>query len=527
MQSTPSALLRWPRAFAAALIALLSLYSLQSLRAADEPDGEYDGFDDVAKDDNDNPIFAKDESGKGLLEKQCRTRITNICNAGKFASPDEERFFSEFMDSKIGELTWKESLTRLPELRNKFRNYFPAAAAATEVHEKLNKIVLDKCKKVVADERFPRAVRVNCMLMIGELNQQEKRSGDLRSVVTYCEARSFLLDSIDQPKLHDALRVAAMDGLERHAGTNPTADVRKNLKDKMVQLLAKKNPAPGKSKIGQDWVRVKAADILGVLASEHEEARQTDVAAALLEMAAEAELPLWMRCQAVGNMRKLNKNFPADKVLPAARQLAGMVVEISALTDKLPGAAPKKSDAKPAAEAAADGGAKKIADKGDAGKKLADKKKKPDPKKNAQDAIDENAVSAAPAINVPAKVKKVLAEELIFCLSRVKLALTGSIKKDGDSGLLAAANDPNARKFIQELVDGVDKMLLIAMDGKREYATLVADLEKARTELEQWLKTAGEPNAGGGKVGTKKKDSGSQLGGVEAKGGVQSAVAKD
>jgi hypothetical protein len=527
MQFTTSTIQRWPRAFAAALIALLSLSFLPPLRAADEPDGEYDGFEDIAKDDNDNPIFAKDETGKGLLEKQCRTRVTNICNTGKFASPDEERFFSEFMDSKIGELTWKVSLTRLPELRTKFRNYFPAAAAAQDVHEKLNKIVLDKCKKVVADERFPRAVRVNCMLMIGELNQQEKRSGDLRSVVTYSDARSYLLDSVDQPKLHDALRVAAMDGLERHAGTNPAADARKNLKDKMLQLLSKKNPAPGKSKIGQDWVRVKAADILGILANEHEEARQADVTTALLNMAAEADLPIWMRCRAAENMKKLNKSFTADKILPAARQLAGLVVEVAAMTDTLPGAAPKKADVKPVKEAEADGGAKKNADKGDAAKKPVDKKKKPDPKKNAQDVVDENAVPTAPAVNVPAKVKKVLAEELIFCLSRVKLALTGSIKKDGDAGLLAAANDPNARKFIEELVDSVDEMLLISMDSKREYAKLVADLEKARTELEQWLKAAGEPKPDGGKVGAEKNKSRSQVGLGKPKGGVRATVAKD
>jgi hypothetical protein len=119
---------------------------------------------------------------------------------------------------------------------------------------------------------------------------------------------------------------------------------------------------------------------------------------------------------------------------------------------------------------------------------------------------------------------------LAFCLLRVKLALTGSVKKDGDAGLLAAANEPNARKFIEELVVGVDKMLLIAndgKDGKLEYAELVANLEEVRTELEQWLKTAGEPKADGGKVGTKKNDLGSQVGRGKPKGGVRATVATD
>ncbi|HVC97412.1 MAG TPA: hypothetical protein VND64_27265 [Pirellulales bacterium] len=526
MQITQSAFERQPRAFAAALIALMSLSLLNRapLLADDAPDGDYDGFEDVAKDDNGKPIFAKDESGKGLLEKQCGTKITNICNAGKFASPDEERFFSEFMDTKIGELTWKDNLTKLPDLRAKFRKYFPVAAALPEVHDKLNKMVLEKCKKIVADERFPRAVRVNGMLMIGELNQQEKRSGDLRSVVTLPEARTYLVDSVDQPKLHDALRVAAMDGLERHAATNPTADARKSLKDKMLQLLSKKDSAAGKSRTGQDWVRVKAADILGTLAKEHDEARQADVAMALLDMAAEADLPLWMRCQAVGNMRKLNKNFPADKILPAARQLAGLVVEISASADQLPGAAPKKADAKPAADAAAAGGASKKVEKSEAGKKTADKKKKPDPKKSDQNDDDENAVPAAPAVHVSAKVRKLIGEELVFCLSRVKEALTGSFKKDGVDGLLAAANDPNVRKSIEELVAGVDEMLKIAMDGKREYSVLLADLEKERTELEQWLKTAGVPKPGGGKVGLDKGKSSPPVGRVKTNADVKATV---
>ncbi|HUY31140.1 MAG TPA: hypothetical protein VMV69_00050 [Pirellulales bacterium] len=529
MQAAPAAVPRWPRVFAAALIALFSWCpSIEPpLRADDNvSDGDYDGYEDV-KDSNGKPIYAG-----GLVEGKCGARLSPSFSAGKFATADDERFFAEFFDVKIGEMTWKKNRQQLPDLRYKFKQTLTKAsqAPAPDVHDKLNAITLAKCRKIAADERYPRAARVNCMNLIGELNQQEKREGDPKTVVALADARNYLLDAAADAALHDALRVEAMVGLKRHAETNLAADARKSVKDRMLQLLSKKNPPPGK--IGPDWIRMQAADILGILASKGDEAKQPDVSAALLAMAAEADIELWMRCQVVGNLKKLDKSFPADKILPAARRLAGLVVEIATLTNKLPGAAGKAAEVKPVADAAAAVKANKKDDKSDARKKKADKVKKEDAKDADPKKDDENA---APVVKVPAQVRKVTGEELTFCLSRIRSALTGREvpeKKKGvlvpdTGGLLSAANDPNTRKFIEDLVANVDKMLLITANSKLAHATLVAELEKARTELEQWLKTAGVSKPAGKAVLADKAKSPPAVGRAKNKSGVNATVGSE
>jgi hypothetical protein len=162
------------------------------------------------------------------------------------------------------------------------------------------------------------------------------------------------------------------------------------------------------------------------------------------------------------------------------------------LTKNLAGTGAKSAETKPVDAPAAD--AKK-----DDGKKDNRKKPKPDAKpKGKNPKGDKPVVSAAPpapTTRVPAHVRKVTADELTFCLSRVRLALTGrdtplkKNEKPEPGALLAAASDANTRTFIDELVKKVDAMLAITM-GKLEYAEMVAELGKVRTELEQWLKPA-------------------------------------
>jgi hypothetical protein len=496
----------WPSRFAAALVALLSMSVSNgpSFAADDESDGAHDGYEDVQKDAKDEPIYAKDESGKGLTERNCKSRITAIFNAGRFSTADEERFFSEFFDVKIGELTWKQNAEELPDVRGKLRRNIGLAGGAPspEVHDRLNAILLAKCKKIVADQRFPVTVRVNAMLMIGDLNQQEKRAGETASIVPLPDARVFLLASADDRSMHEALRIAATVGLKRHAQTNPTADVRKALKDAMLQILSKREPVEIKKKLGVNWLRKNAAEVLGVLATKGDEARQPDVSKEILAMAADQEVELWMRCEVAGNLGELDsKSFPADKIMPAARQLADLAVEISAMANKIPGM--KVVNVKPAAVADAKKSEEKESKKSD--KKSADKKpdkksaEKKSDKKNTDKKNEPPAAAAAPTVRVTQHVRKVTSEELTSCLCMVRYALTGHIppkfpvKRNDEAaagGLLAAATDANSKSFTHELVAKVDKMLEITSGNKLEFPELVEQLNVARTELEEWLKNA-------------------------------------
>ena len=72
-------------------------------------------------------------------------------------------------------------------------------APAPDVHKRLNALTLEKCKQFVADERYPRVVRVNCVNLVGELNQEESRAGSAASVVPLPDV-SELLDGMPRQR---------------------------------------------------------------------------------------------------------------------------------------------------------------------------------------------------------------------------------------------------------------------------------------------------------------------------------------
>ena len=76
---------------------------------------------------------------------------------------------------------WQKDVTNLPKERKDFRNNHlrNRSGTAPDVHDHLNELVLDFMKKLVAGDFHP-AVRVNAMLMIGELNRVEPSGSDER-----------------------------------------------------------------------------------------------------------------------------------------------------------------------------------------------------------------------------------------------------------------------------------------------------------------------------------------------------------
>lgn len=460
----------------AVVLAFASLWfaSAYSLARAQQPDGDFEGERNF-----------KQPDGKVVQltdPKLSKSKIPGILRNGKTATAEEEKHFTDFFRYRLAEMTWKENITSLPTKRKELKNYLGQAGrgAAPDLHVRLNKWILEDCEKVAKDARYPRAIRLNCVLMIGELDQREARVGG-PGAIPLPEAEPVLFGIFKDESQHDALRIEALIGLKRHAEANLTADQRAELVGAMTKLLKSKEPAKGKSPVGHQWMRMLACDMISTLADKGAEANQPEVVDAFQTLISEKSSDLWLRCYAAGEMGYLqSKAFPQEKVMPLAQQMADLVVEVAQTNDRLMAnaglnAQKAKAPAKPAPA-----------------KLDADKK---DDKKAKKDGDDKEEEEGPPAPAIPESVLKAAASDVAGQLIRIRYGLNGAEISDRNAQpstdhALYAAGDQAGKAFIKDVVARIDNMLKLLRDKKELYEQL-ANISTEGGDMQNWLKQQG------------------------------------
>lgn len=120
----------------------------------------------------------------------------------------------------------------------------------------------------VQNDQLDPAVRVAALLSIGDLNAQERPTGGgMQPPTPYPPALSFLINISKDPNQSDALRLAALIGLERHCGCGISDG---NVRDTQViplllQIATEKDTPANKDPKIHEWFRVRAIDILALL----------------------------------------------------------------------------------------------------------------------------------------------------------------------------------------------------------------------------------------------------------------------
>lgn len=457
----------------ATVLALVSLWFVAShaLVRAQQPDGDFEGEHTY-----------KQADGKEVELTEPKTagqKIGSILRNGKTASAEEEKHFTDFFRYRLAEMTWKENITTLPKKRKDLKTRYIGPAgrgAAPDLHNRLNKLILDEFQKVAKDARYPRAVRLNCLLMIGELDQREPPLGASPPAIPLPEAEPVLFGIFKDESQHDALRIEALIGLERHAEANLPADQRAELVSAMTKLLKSKEPAKGKSPVGHQWMRMLACDLLSTLADKGAEANQPEVVDAFQTLITEKSSDLWLRCHAAGEMGYLqSKAFPQDKVMPLAQQIADLVVEVAQTNDRLMAnaglnAQKAKGPAKPAPA-------------------------KLDTDKTAKKDGDEKEEEAPVAPAIPESVLKAAASDVAGQLIQIRYGLNGADVSDRNAQpstdhALYAAGDQAGKAFIKDVVTRIDNMLKLLKDKKELYEQL-ANISAEGGDMQNWLKQQG------------------------------------
>jgi len=203
--------------------------------------------------------------------KKSRIEVTKALRAGKYEGDQKTTLQSYYVKYALPIWTQQDSYNLLPRLRNDLRTELRAGAAGEPHADAVGLVLKFMTQAAGAAAKCHPAVRCNAMLMIGELNEQESSSPTARPT-PLPEAVPAMLAALTDANQIDAVRVAALVGLTRHARLGMASDDEQHrqklvaaLVPALVQLVGTKTPPADRSADGHDWMRCQALEILGVL----------------------------------------------------------------------------------------------------------------------------------------------------------------------------------------------------------------------------------------------------------------------
>ncbi|MGA2034511.1 MAG: hypothetical protein ABSG68_19870 [Thermoguttaceae bacterium] len=258
--------------------------------------------------------------------------VKKMCRDGTLDDPQMFRdFFTQYV---LPDWTLAKNRATLAEDRGQRKNlrtqYLNIAGAAPnqQAHTALNKLVLDYMDKLVRSPRIDPVVRVNAALMIGDLNETEPAT----PVQPLPEALDVLLAMVDNPKLPDAVKVAALVGISRHAAAPDglAAEPKNKVIVSLTALAIAPLPADRRPD-GPCWIRGQAAEILGLLRSA---GNGGSVPAALLVMLKNPALSVSARCAAARALGQLNYGGVAFSPGPCVQELGKLAVDCLAAEEQ-------------------------------------------------------------------------------------------------------------------------------------------------------------------------------------------------
>ena len=262
--------------------------------------------------------------------KSKRTDVVKILREDKAIPPADQQMFDDFFRLyAIPQFAAKEHLNNLPRIRGLTRtNYFMQPPGASgPPHQRANTVALEKFREILRIKTPPGAstevigqlgaVKVNVVLAIGEMNEQEAGTNQkakplpqaLTALLAYFNAKPP--ESKAALGTSDALRFAALVGIRRHAESDSlTPEARGLIQQNMLAMLQQKQPPEGREVATQNALRRRAAATLGVL---HDVGNNGAVVKALDSVLGNPSEPAKVRAEVAASLGKL-KAAPDAKI---------------------------------------------------------------------------------------------------------------------------------------------------------------------------------------------------------------------
>jgi len=481
-----------------------------------------------------------EEDVKAAEEKFKRDKtssnVQKILRAQAFGAGEEAQFDAYYKQFALPRWTVPEQYGSLPAFRRDLRRDFLNGKAGAP-YDRLLELSFNYLRRISARGFHP-AVRYNAILMLGDLNVQEFPPGSKSIVQPYPPAQQTLLQAVKDTD-SDAVRVAALVGLQRHASLgNLNPQIRDGQLIPILLELAKSPPPKDRSPEGHAWLRAMAIDTLAALRVPGPDG---SVVLAMVAIVGDKDTPLLARLAAARALGSLDlKGFNALTPSQLAVPLGNLAVEVC--TSAL-------ARARVAAKAPARAGYPGMPGSGYPGMPGMESSMGPmpgampgypgappgRPSKSSRKLSSAPPMSGSPESGMypggmmpgqmaedPEQVERLarLRRGLKHELNAVRLGLNGPVdpqngavrllaaKDNRDPRAMANSNDPDW-KFVDSVFNSVRQQISILDNDKvEEYETIRNDLIAARNRLRDYLKGGSppaEPPKGAAGAATKKK----------------------
>lgn len=250
---------------------------------------------------------------------QRKIDIQKVCAGSKPLGESQKEFDAWFKGYYYPMMTDPGQLPELSKLRRELmRDYFNRIKnepAGLQVREHLNKLTLDFMRKLATVNTHP-GVRYNAMLIIGDLDSRAaETTGGAKPAEPMAEALDVLMAELSSSTQVDAVRVAALLGLRRHAELNRQRPADRQwveaqvtaLSSKIGAIAAAKKPPAGRSLEGHTWMRRLALETLTELGTARSLPAVTSLVDRIISDDAE---PLDLRVAAAKAQGRLKSPLP-------------------------------------------------------------------------------------------------------------------------------------------------------------------------------------------------------------------------
>ncbi len=208
-----------------------------------------------------------------------------------------------------------------------------ANARSQDARVYIIKTIYSGCSMIADDAKYDPAARYNALLFLGDLNESEAvlRGSTAVPPVPYGKIFGDLYKRFRDPANPSYVRLGALLGMIRHAELRTLENSPKPLPaaakiavaKSAAELLATQKPAANEDISGHDWMRRRAADLLGALG----QAGPGDVfAKQLADTLLEADASLGLRCACAQALGKID--LSQSKLDP--KQLANDLGQLAA-----------------------------------------------------------------------------------------------------------------------------------------------------------------------------------------------------
>lgn len=461
---------------------VLSLCSPMKV-AAQQADGEFEGertWTDKAGDRHEvKPPNPKDS--------KIRTALGKMRTEGKASSDADEELFNNFAQNLVRQLTWKENVSRLPDERKELKKQLIqwGKAPAADLHKRLNELALQVCTEVAKDARYPRAVRINCVLMLSDLDEREHNAGAQQPAVPLPGATAALVELLADEKQPPFIRYVSIVALMRHVQPAMPAALQGQAAEALQKIMS--TPVPdGKQLNWHVWSCVRASDVLLSMVEHKLPVDQAALAGSLAGLLADENLPFWPRSIYAGDLGKLDsKSLPPAEITATVRALDSLVLAILQSSPFMPGEAEaeeaEREAARPSREAS---GRTREAAGSNREPAAGTREAAAGNGQDGDDKKDDKKEEISPA------AQKLLSEEMMWQLARIRRGLYGKEapaarddRPDAILGLHAAASDAD-KAAITKIVAQIDKCVKALTDVPDKLDKVAETLRDANQELE-------------------------------------------